>query len=135
MLIILLAASAGTADLVCVRMVKAYVKRVRPCNNAQFEPTVVNRVPCGTGLSFPSAHASDHFAIALFLGMAFARKRRWIWFLVIFWAALICYAQVYVGVHYPVDVLAGAILGALVGFSFGLIYRRYTAKRQTQPLL
>ena len=128
LIIVMLAASVGTADVVCVRLIKAYVKRVRPCNNRQFEPTVINRVPCGTGLSFPSAHASDHFAIALFLCLAFQRNWKWIWPFALIWAALICYAQVYVGVHYPVDVLAGAAFGAMVGGLFGLIYNRLYLK-------
>lgn len=128
LIIALLLASAGTADFVCVRIIKAYVKRVRPCNDKQFEPTVINRVPCGTGLSFPSAHASDHFAIAVFLCMAFRRNWRWIWFAAIFWAAVICYAQVYVGVHYPVDVITGAAFGALVGWLYGLVYNRLYLK-------
>jgi len=128
LIIALLLASAGTADFVCVRIIKAYVKRVRPCNDKQFEPTVINRVPCGTGLSFPSAHASDHFAIAVFLCMAFRRNWRWIRFAAIFWAAVICYAQVYVGVHYPVDVITGAAFGALVGWLYGLVYNRLYLK-------
>ncbi|MGI4750458.1 MAG: phosphatase PAP2 family protein [Janthinobacterium lividum] len=128
LIIALLAATAGTADFVCVRVIKAYVKRVRPCNDPKFEPTVINRVPCGTGLSFPSAHASDHFAIAIFLCMAFGQNWRWIWFFAVFWAALICYAQVYVGVHYPIDVLTGAAFGALVGLLYGLVYKRFYLK-------
>lgn len=128
LIIVLLALSAGTADFVCVRVIKAYVKRVRPCNDKAFEPTVVNRVPCGTGLSFPSAHATDHFAIALFLCLVFKRNWRWIWFAAIIWAAAICYAQVYVGVHYPVDVLTGAAFGTAVGFLYGLIYNRLYLK-------
>lgn len=128
LIIIMLAASVGTADVVCVRMIKTYVKRVRPCNDQTFEPTVVNRVPCGTGLSFPSAHASDHFTIALFLCLVFKHNGKWIWPFAILWAALICYAQVYVGVHYPVDVLAGAFFGTCVGGLFGLIYNRLYRK-------
>lgn len=128
LLIALLAASAGTADFVCVRVIKAYVKRVRPCNDQAFEPTVINRVPCGTGLSFPSAHASDHFAIAIFCCFAFKRNWRWILLFAIFWAALICYAQVYVGVHYPVDVISGAALGAFIGCLYGLVYNRLYLK-------
>jgi membrane-associated phospholipid phosphatase len=128
LIIALLLASVGTADFICVRVIKAYVKRVRPCNDKQFEPTVINRVPCGTGLSFPSAHASDHFAIAIFLCMAFKRIWKWIWPVAIFWAAIICYAQVYVGVHYPIDVLTGALFGTLVGLAFGFLYNRFYYK-------
>ncbi len=128
LIIVLLLASVGTANFVCVQVIKAYVKRVRPCNDKQFEPTVINRIPCGTGLSFPSAHACNHFAVAIFLCMAFRRNWRWIWFAAVFWAAMICYAQVYVGVHYPVDVITGAALGALIGWLYGLLYNRLYLK-------
>jgi len=60
--------------------------------------------------------------------MAFRRNWRWIWFAAIFWAAVICYAQVYVGVHYPVDVITGAAFGALVGWLYGLVYNRLYLK-------
>lgn len=124
LIILLMLAAVGTTDLVCVRIIKAYVQRERPCRDKEFAPTVVKRIRCGTGLSFPSAHASDHFAAAIFASMAFRRNWRWIWAAAIFWAALICYAQIYVGVHYPVDILTGAALGALVGWLFGLLYNR-----------
>ncbi|RYY18380.1 MAG: phosphatase PAP2 family protein, partial [Sphingobacteriaceae bacterium] len=70
-------------------------------------------------------HASDHFALAVFACMVFGKNKRWVWFAAIVWAAAIAYAQVYVGVHYPLDVLAGAALGTLIGWLYGLIYYRY----------
>jgi undecaprenyl-diphosphatase len=74
-------------------------------------------VPCGSGFSFPSSHAVNHFALAAFFYYTtpfIPIKWRFIWYI---WAFSISFAQVYVGVHYPSDV----ILGGFIGFYFGNI--------------
>lgn len=125
-LLLLLGVTFGVADFVSASIIKKEVQRIRPCNDQKLASTIVSRVPCGSGFSFPSSHASNHFAIALFLSVAFHKKWQWIWIAAIFWAFSICFAQVYVGVHYPVDVMAGAFFGALVGLLFGLLFKRLT---------
>jgi membrane-associated phospholipid phosphatase len=90
--------------------------------------TIVRRVDCGPGFSFPSTHASDHFAIAVFLIIVFYRRHKWILPAGLIWAAAISFAQVYVGVHYPIDVTAGAIYGSLVGLLFGWMFWKVNAK-------
>lgn len=82
-------------------------------------PPVIVRVNCGSGFSFPSAHAANHFCLAAFLLSIFGYflgRWKYMWWL---WAILISLAQVYVGVHYPLDILGGAILGIIVGTSMG----------------
>jgi undecaprenyl-diphosphatase len=64
--------------------------------------------------SFISSHASNHFAVATFIYQTLKFMSRK-WSLVFIWAAVICYAQVYVGVHYPSDVIAGALFGVIMG--------------------
>jgi undecaprenyl-diphosphatase len=81
-------------------------------------------VPCGSGLSFPSSHAANHFSISVFTGVTLGWYKKWIWPAVIAWAALVCYAQVYVGLHYPLDVFSGALLGALTGAATGKFFNR-----------
>lgn len=125
-LLLLLGVTFGVADFVSASIIKKEVQRIRPCNDPELSSTIVSRVPCGSGFSFPSSHASNHFAIALFLSVAFYKKWRWIWLVAVLWAVSICYAQVYVGVHYPIDVTAGALFGALVGLLFGLLFKRFT---------
>ena len=123
-IIILLALSAGTADFTSASIIKYNVKRLRPCRDPIVSRTDITRVPCGTGYSFPSTHATDHFAMAAFLGLVFARKWRWIWLWAILWACSISFAQVYVGVHFPVDVLAGALYGMFVGWLLSLLFKK-----------
>lgn len=123
-IILLLALSAGFADFTSASIFKSFYKRARPCRDPVTALTDVIRVPCGTGYSFPSTHATDHFAMAIFMCLVFYRKWIWIWPVAILWAASICFAQVYVGVHYPIDVTVGAIYGALVGIAFALLFNK-----------
>jgi undecaprenyl-diphosphatase len=79
-------------------------------------------VPCGSGYSFPSAHATNHFALAVFSALTMKRLVKNIWPIAITWAALVAYAQVYVGVHFPLDVFCGALLGTAVGMITSRLY-------------
>ncbi|SDP92732.1 undecaprenyl-diphosphatase [Mucilaginibacter sp. OK268] len=123
-IIVLLAITAGFADFTSASIIKYNVKRLRPCRDPIVSQTDISRVPCGTGYSFPSTHATDHFAMAIFLSLVFFRKWRWIWLWAILWAGIISFAQVYVGVHFPIDITCGAIYGALVGGLFALLFKK-----------
>src|ERR1700761_7829335 len=70
-IIILLALTFGLADFGSATIIKSFYQRVRPCNDPAMAATIVSRVDCGTGYSFPSSHASDHFAITVFLILVF----------------------------------------------------------------
>ena len=124
--ILLLGLTVGAGDMISHRLIKKQVERPRPCRNEQLKDEVRLLVPCGSGYSFTSNHATNHFALATFfagtLGLFF-RKWRWLFFL---WAFCIAYAQVYVGLHYPLDVIAGGILGTLIGGGTSLIWKRIT---------
>jgi undecaprenyl-diphosphatase len=119
--ILLLLATFAVADFGSASIIKPMVHRLRPCNNPAIAATIIRRVDCGTGYSFPSSHASNHFAIAVFLIMVFRKRWPAIWFWCLLWACLVCFAQMYVGVHYPIDILAGAIYGTIVGYLFGAV--------------
>lgn len=100
-------------------------ERLRPCNDPDFFMHVrllINH--CGGGYSFVSNHAANHFAMATFFFISFRKHLKfWVW-LGIAWAALIAYAQVYVGVHYPFDVLCGALLGIIIGAALGFLFNK-----------
>ncbi len=108
-------ALVGISDMVASHVFKVIFFRPRPCIDAFMSQHVrfIARV-CGLNGSFVSSHASNHFAMATFIHLTLGRSdRRWTIFY--FWAILICWAQVYVGVHYPTDVIGGAVLGILLG--------------------
>ncbi|HSU27170.1 MAG TPA: phosphatase PAP2 family protein [Chitinophagaceae bacterium] len=100
-------------------------ERLRPCNDSSLaEPVRLLLNNCGAGYSFVSNHAANHFAMAAFIVLTLRHFiHKWVW-LAVFWAALIAYAQVYVGVHYPLDVLGGAILGILIGGCIGILFNK-----------
>ncbi|MEO1518638.1 MAG: phosphatase PAP2 family protein [Bacteroidota bacterium] len=115
----------GVADLSSSKGIKPLVQRVRPCQSERMNPPVRVLVSCGSGYSFPSSHATNHFALAVFLTWLIPATYRWCRWLLLFWAASISFGQVYVGVHYPIDILAGALLGSIIGTSVALVYLQF----------
>jgi membrane-associated phospholipid phosphatase len=111
-------------DFIASRIIKQAVQRVRPCNEVTLANKIISRVPCGSGKSFPSSHATNHFGIAILLIGFFYRKWKPILPLSLGWAVLVSFSQVYVGVHYPLDVLAGAVLGTTIGLFTFYIYKK-----------
>lgn len=108
-------ATFAITDYTSGTIIKHAVKRIRPCNDPAMAKVIHLLVPCGSGYSFPSNHAANHFAMATF--MFFTLKPlfgKWTW-VIFLWAAVIAYSQIYVGVHYPFDVLGGTLFGLIVG--------------------
>lgn len=114
----------SVSDPINSGVVKYFFNRPRPCNDAVMRLVEILRIPIRPGSpSFPSSHACNHFAIALYFFMTLKKYiGRWAWLFIV-WAATISYGQVYVGVHYPLDVLAGAMEGTLLGL--GVYYAYY----------
>ncbi len=106
-------------------LIKGNIYRLRPCNDPEMADTVrflVGYRPKSS--SFTSSHATNHFALASFLYYTL-RPHLGKWCHLFFaWAAIICYAQVYVGVHYPLDVIAGGIIGFIFGYLSAKLYNK-----------
>lgn len=113
------------SDQVSSSLFKPFFARLRPCNEPELVGMVRLLLPnCGSGYSFTSSHATNHFAFSVFVFLTMGRVLgQWKW-VFLFWAASVAYAQVYVGVHYPIDVLCGAILGTLIGWATATIYHQ-----------
>jgi membrane-associated phospholipid phosphatase len=125
------------ADQLSAHVIKPLVQRLRPCNDPMIGQYVHNElVGCGSGFSFVSSHATNHFALALYFIIVFAKpsNRFYVVLGFVFWAGLISFAQVYVGVHYPFDVLVGGLLGMLIGYGAGWA-NRYTLCYRSGKLL
>lgn len=117
--------AVGVADFTSSSIIKKNVQRLRPCNEPALEAVVVERVPCGGGYSFTSSHAANHFAAAFYVIGMFGALARWIRPVVVGWAALIAFSQVYVGVHYPFDVTVGAVLGMGIGSAVARLFKKW----------
>ncbi len=107
------------ADQVSASIIKPLVERSRPSHNESLQSTIhiVNGYRGGP-FGFVSSHAANCFGIALLLAMIF-KNRLFTWTMVV-WATLMCYSRIYLGVHYPGDIVCGAILGFLAAW---LVYR------------
>ena len=105
---LLLIPTIALSDQLSSSVLKFLIERARPCHDLA---NVHLLIGCGSGYSFPSSHAVNNFAGAIVLSYFLPR---WTWAFFSF-AALVAFSRVYVGVHYPSDVIGGAIIGLLIG--------------------
>ena len=111
------------ADQLSSAGIKHLVMRSRPCwseSQALLVKPLRLLAECGGGYSFPSSHAVNHFAIATFLSFNFPQWRFWLFS----YATIIAFSRVYCGVHYPSDVIVGAMIGTTCGFLFTVALTR-----------
>jgi undecaprenyl-diphosphatase len=116
--LLLAAATVGLNDFICHNVLKEIFARQRPCHMINELSYIAN---CSNSFSFPSNHASNMFTAATFISLVFRKTPATIGIVYTF-ALLVGYSRVYLGAHYPFDVLAGALFGGLMGF---LGYKAY----------
>lgn len=105
---------------------KQSVSRLRPCHDPFFSDMVrLVKSSCGGLYGYFSAHASNSFALAMFFSRIFKNGYRYFRIIFFIVAFLIGYSRIYLGVHYPLDVISGAIYGTLVGFTFHALWEKY----------
>ena len=111
-------------DMGSVHLFKNTFERLRPCHSMENVRLVTQG--CGGQFGFISSHASNVFGLTMILGQVF--KHRWLFIGLFFWSSLISFSRIYVGVHYPFDVLAGMLWGTFVALSCYSIYARFLKK-------
>jgi undecaprenyl-diphosphatase len=117
--------TVSLTDMIGNEVFKKGVERLRPCN----DPSLMDQVRlviknCGAGYSFISNHAANHFGMGTFFFISFRHISRTAAWMAIAWAFSIAYAQVYVGIHYPLDVISGALLGISLGSVTGHYFNK-----------
>lgn len=110
-------------DQMSSSIIKPFFERLRPCS----DPNLLNKVRlllnhCSGGFSFTSSHATNHFGFAVFIIITLGHIMGKWKYLFIIWAASVSYGQIYVGVHFPFDILGGAILGSTIGWLTASFY-------------
>mgnify|MGYP001641343978 FL=1 len=86
----------------------------------------------GGHYGFVSSHAANTFAIATFLTFALRKSGWWVGLTLYLWAFISSYSRIYIGYHYPGDILAGALLGLLVGWGIWRLFRWAIRKKSIE---
>jgi undecaprenyl-diphosphatase len=117
--------NVALSDYVSSTLIKENFFRLRPCRDPLLAGHVRFLVSyCPFSSSFTSSHAANHFAAAMFIFTTFKKAVSPKWAFLFLWAFAICYAQIYVGVHFPFDIFCGAIVGVILGYIPATIYNR-----------
>jgi undecaprenyl-diphosphatase len=118
--------NVGLSDQVSSSIFKPLFHRLRPCNDpALLGKTRLLLDHCSGGFSFTSSHAANHFGLAMFIFITWGTAQQKITKYFFVWAGVIAYAQMYVGVHYPLDILGGTIIGLLAGYGMAILYLKW----------
>lgn len=112
-------------DQMSAAVLKPWVARLRPCHALEDVRLLVG---CGGKYGFPSSHATNIAGFAMLFSLVY-RKRLWVYWIIAFF---IGYSRVYVGVHYPLDVCAGWILGSIIAL---LVFQAYAYLAARYPFL
>ena len=104
------------ADQTASGFMKPFFERLRPCHDPRLEGLMYNYGGCGGMYGFVSSHAANTFALAIYLNLQFRHRLKGFGWLYV-WAAIISYTRIYLGVHYPLDIVIGALVGLLSGWA------------------
>ena len=132
LIIIVCVALMITATDQIASLFKYGIKRPRPCKVEELQP-LMRYVADGCGrFGYFSAHTASSMAAAVFLGLSLQKWYKYLPFLLLLWAVITGYSRIYLGVHYPLDVISGMAFGGLTGWLFYLIQKWGQRKFKTQ---
>lgn len=104
-------------------------ERLRPCHDPSLEG-LLREVKCGGKFGFYSAHSSNSFFVATYLTILLGKKIKQLPYFLFVWAAIVAYSRVYLGMHFPGDIIVGAIMGILLALFFGTLAKKVIKKSE-----
>ena len=131
--ILLFVALGITASDQIANIFKFGFERLRPCHDPSLEG-LLREVKCGGKFGFYSAHSSNSFFVATYLTMLLGKKIKQLPYFLFVWAATVAYSRVYLGMHFPGDIIIGAIMGILLALFFGTLAKKVIRKSEVTTL-
>jgi undecaprenyl-diphosphatase len=117
-------AAVGLSDFITSGLMKPFFERLRPCHNQELSAWIHTVGTCGGKYGFASSHASNTFALATGLTLLYPRFK-YVAIIMLFWAIIVSYSRIYVGVHYPGDLLTGSFVGISVSFLLYFLLKKF----------
>ena len=118
------------SDQLSAHVCKPLFQRLRPCYNTDLQGLIhLPKGMAGGQYGFVSSHAANTFAIAAFLTAALRKNYKWMGIALYLWAFISSYSRIYIGYHYPGDILCGAVLGILVGLTLWKVFQLLVVKK------
>ena len=127
--ILLFVALGITASDQITNIFKFGFERLRPCHDPSLEG-LLREVKCGGKFGFYSAHSSNSFFVATYLTILLGKKIKQLPYFLFVWAAIVAYSRVYLGMHFPGDIIIGAIMGILLALFFGTLAKKVIKKSE-----
>ena len=103
------------SDQLTSGFMKPFFGRFRPCHDPEIGHLIRIIRRCGGEFGFVSSHAANSFSVSTFFILLFRKTHRYVWWILI-WPILFSYSRIYLGVHYPFDILCGAVIGIGLGW-------------------
>lgn len=122
-MLLLVVIAIGLADFIASGIMKPYFMRLRPCHDPTLSELINIVEGCGGRFGFISSHAANTFALAVFFNLVLSDRYLIFKIVLVAWAVVVTYSRIYLGVHFPADVLLGALLGAILAFFASLVYK------------
>ena len=126
-IIIMIAVTVLLSDQISVQLFKNVFQRLRPCHEESLSGILHLVKSCGGKYGFASGHAANSFGLATSLFFIFRINSRYLGWIFL-WAFVVSYSRIYVGVHYPLDIITGGMIGITLGYLGSVIYNALPGK-------
>ena len=129
-IVLVVAAVVLCSDQLSSHVCKPLFHRLRPCYNTDFQGLIhLPKGLAGGHYGFVSSHAANTFSVATFLTAALRKNYKWMGIVLYLWAFISSYSRIYIGYHYPGDIICGAVLGILIGLILWKVFQLVVIRR------